>query len=204
MKKWRNLGYFIHEDGCLKESLIMHLLRIVDVNPVCLNKLFKLDFQKRQFEIIVSEEIQEKFEEDLKDRGVSISIKYLNWFQINLLSKLERAYDIRTYELSFEEENVIKKFIKKEAVGSSLNLVEDYYELACPFGIDQEELKIFYDYINYDKNQNDEYSKSILISYYITYFKIHFPNICYPIYIDYLIESLAWNIHYPENGKMQF
>lgn len=70
MKKWRNLGYFIHGDGCLKESLIMYLLGIVDANLMCLNKLFELDLQKRQFEIIVSQEIQDKFDEDLKDKGV--------------------------------------------------------------------------------------------------------------------------------------
>lgn len=76
--------------------------------------------------------------------------------------------------------------------------------MSYPFGIDQEKLKTFYDYINYDKNQNDEHSIGILVSYYITYFKIHFPNIYYPIYVDYLIKSLACNIHYQENVKMQF
>lgn len=207
MKKWRNLGYFVHGDGCLKESFIMYLLGIIDVNPMCLNKLFELDFQKRQFDIIVPQEIQSKFDENLKDEDVHISIHYLNWFRVNLLSKLEGACGIKTCNISFDEENVLNEFMKKESIGYRYTIVdflEAAYGLVCPFGIDQEELVTFYDYINYDKNQNDEYSIDILVSYYITYFKIHFPNICYPIYVDYLIKSFACNIHYQENDKMQF
>ncbi len=70
-------------------------------------------------------------------------------------------------------------------------------------------MKTFYDYINYDKNHQTgeftpvEFSVDILVSYYITYFTIHFPNICYPIYVDYLIKSLACDIRYPEEAKMQ-
>lgn len=150
MKKWRNLGYFIHGDGCLKESLIMYLLGIIDVNPMGFNQLFELNFKNKQFEIIVPEEIQEKFAENVKDKGVNISIHYKSWPQVNLLSKLERDIGIRTCNLSFDDWEVLQEFVKKEPIGYRYTTVDFLllsYGFSCPFGIKEEELKTFYDYI---------------------------------------------------------
>lgn len=194
INKWRDLKYFINGTGILKESLIAYLLGMIDVNPMHLNKLFELDFTKKQFEIIVSKEIQEEFDNNLKEKKVNIQIKYKSWFKVELLNALENEFGISSMDISLDDKEILKKTIKKVTLGQTLTtaeLLDDLYGLESHFGMNNEELITFYDYINYDKDCNDEYSTELVIDYYITYFRVHFPSEFYQIYVDYLIDYLA-------------
>ena len=201
IKKHRKMGKFIIGDGILKESLVAYLLEIVYLNPMDFPPLKTLNFSKKQWEIIAPKKIHEEY--TYLQENTHMSLHFKSWFKLELLNKLEGLGGIYSKKIPLEEQEVVRQTFHKVKLGSPVRFLEENYSIGENFGVQEEKLATFYDYIKYDKEKNEEYSSGLLISYYLIYYKIHFPEEFYRIYIPFLIDSLVEDARFPEKEKMQ-